>query len=124
MNYLPFLLFAIVVVVLLTLSARARRRTAAAEIQRTERIGVGSAVMTTSGLYGRVVAKNDDGTVILAIAPGVEVRWEFAALRDAASLPESVAGRANLAQADGEHPVRLDKADGSGEPAAGAEQAG
>jgi preprotein translocase subunit YajC len=43
--------------------------------------------MTTSGLYGTVVAVNDDETAILAIAPGVEVRWAMAALRDPASLP-------------------------------------
>jgi preprotein translocase subunit YajC len=42
--------------------------------------------MTTSGLYGTVTAKNDDGTVTLTIAPGVEVKWATAALRDAASL--------------------------------------
>jgi preprotein translocase subunit YajC len=34
-----------------------------------------------------VVAKNDDGTVQLAIAPGVEVKWAMAALRDPESLP-------------------------------------
>ena len=38
--------------------------------------------MTTSGLYGTVVARNDDETVTLSIAPGVEVKWAFAALRD------------------------------------------
>jgi hypothetical protein len=43
--------------------------------------------MTTSGLHGTVVARNDDDTVQLSIAPGVEVRWELAALRDLASLP-------------------------------------
>jgi preprotein translocase subunit YajC len=123
-NYLPFVLFAIVVVVLLSLSARARRRQATAEISRTERIVAGSAVMTTSGLYGRVVARHDDGTVTLAIAPGVEVRWEFAALRDAESLPESVAGRANLTEAGTDTPIRLDKSDRPAGPPAGADQAG
>lgn len=124
MNYLPFVLFAIVVVVLLTLSARARRRTASAELERNERIVAGSAVMTTSGLYGRVVAKHDDGTVTLAIAPGVEVRWEFAALRDAASLPPTVAGRANLAQDGTGSAVRFDKSDGPSSSTAGTDQAG
>ena len=48
---------------------------------------VGSEVMTTSGLYGTVVAVGEDDTVTLSIAPGVEVKWAFAALRDVASLP-------------------------------------
>ncbi len=43
--------------------------------------------MTTSGLYGTVVGINDDDTVQLAIAPGVEVKWVLAALRDVASIP-------------------------------------
>jgi Preprotein translocase subunit YajC len=44
--------------------------------------------MTTSGLYGTVTAVNqEDDTVLLSIAPGVEVKFAFAALRDAASLP-------------------------------------
>jgi preprotein translocase subunit YajC len=86
-SYIPFAIFAVIIVGLLALSARNRRRTAVAEAERSERIGVGSDVMTTSGLHGTVVAKNDDGTVTLSIAPGVEVRWELAALRDVASLP-------------------------------------
>jgi preprotein translocase subunit YajC len=76
------------IVVLFFFSARARRRQATAEATRTERIAVGTEVMTTSGLHGTVVSKNSDGTVQLSIAPGVEVRWELAALRDVASLPD------------------------------------
>lgn len=87
MNYVPFVIFAVIVVGMLALAARNRRRAAAAEIERSERIDVGSDVMTTSGLHGTVVGKNGDDTVTLSIAPGVEVRWELAALRDVASLP-------------------------------------
>lgn len=87
MNYLPLVLFVLVVVALLAFSARARRRQAVDQAAREERIGVGSEIMTTSGLHGTVVAKNDDGSVKMSIAPGVEVTWEFAALRDRASLP-------------------------------------
>jgi preprotein translocase subunit YajC len=84
---LPFLVFMLVVIGLLFFSARARRRQALAQSERAERIGVGAEVMTTSGLYGTVVARNDDETVLLKIAPGVEVKWALAALRDIASLP-------------------------------------
>ncbi len=44
--------------------------------------------MTTSGLYGTVVAVNrDDDSVLLSIAPGVEVKWTIAALRSVTELP-------------------------------------
>jgi preprotein translocase subunit YajC len=87
-SLIPFLIFMLVVVGLLVFSARARRRQAHVEVERSQRIGVGSEVMTTSGLYGTVVARNDDDdTVIMSIAPGVEVKWALAALRDMASLP-------------------------------------
>jgi preprotein translocase subunit YajC len=44
--------------------------------------------MTTSGLYGTVVAINhEDDSVLLAIAPGVEVKWTIGALRSVAELP-------------------------------------
>jgi preprotein translocase subunit YajC len=86
-SLLPFIIFVLVVVGLLVFSARARRRAAHVQHERAERIGVGSEVMTTSGLYGTVVARNDDETVTMSIAPGVEVRWALAALRDIESLP-------------------------------------
>ncbi len=102
-SLLPFVIFMVVVIGLLVFSARARRRAAQTQLERAERIGVGSEVMTTSGLYGTVVARNDDETVLLSIAPGVEVKWAIAALRDIASLPTR---------------YRTD-ADGADDPAAG-----
>lgn len=88
MHYLSLLIPLLLIVGLFVFSARARRRQAATEATRTERITVGTEVMTTSGLHGTVLAKNADGTALLSIAPGVEVRWEIAALRDIASLPD------------------------------------
>lgn len=87
MKYLPLILFLVVVVGLLAFSARARRRQAEADEERRENITLGTEVMTTSGLYGTVVGRNDDDTVTLSIAPGIEVKWAFAALRDVATLP-------------------------------------
>ena len=86
-NYLPFIIFLIVILGLLAFSARSRRRQSQAQLDRAERITVGSEVMTTSGLYGTVVARNADDTVLLSIAPGVEVKWALAAVRDIESLP-------------------------------------
>ncbi len=86
-SLLPFLIFMVVVIGLLVFSVRARRRQSQTQAERAAQIGVGSDVMTTSGLYGTVVARNDDETVQMSISPGVEVRWALAALRDIASLP-------------------------------------
>lgn len=86
-SLLPFLVFLVVIVGLLLFSARARRRQAQTQLERAARISVGSEVMTTSGLYGTVVARHDDETVLLSIAPGIEVKWALAALRDLSELP-------------------------------------
>jgi preprotein translocase subunit YajC len=86
-SLITLVIFIAVVIGLLAFSARARRRQAAVAAERAEQIAVGSEVMTTSGLYGTVVARNDDETVTMSIAPGVEVKWALAALRDVDSLP-------------------------------------
>jgi preprotein translocase subunit YajC len=84
----PLLLLTLVLVAMLAFSRRTKQRAAAADALRRERITTGTDVMTTSGLYGTVVSVNDDGTVLLSIAPGVEVRWTIAALREVSELPE------------------------------------
>lgn len=84
----PYVLVLVLLGGLLLFSVRNRRRAMAEQVERAERIAVGTEVMTTSGLYGTVVGKNDDGTVQLSIAPGIEVKWAAAALRDAPSLAE------------------------------------
>lgn len=120
MSYISLLIFVVVIVALFAFSARARRRQAAAQAEMTERVTVGTDVMTTSGLHGTVVAKYDDGTVSLSIAPGVEVRWELAALRDANALPDRYR-RAGGPAAAGTDPAGTDPAgtvDGPGTAAA------
>lgn len=99
-SLIPFLVFIAVIVGLLVFSARARRRQAQVQLDRADKIGVGTEVMTTSGLYGTVVARNDDDSVLLSIAPGVEVRWALAALRDLESLPMDYRGEPDAADAD------------------------
>ena len=99
--YWPYLVVLVLLFGLLMLSMRNRRRQAAAELVRAEQITFGTEVMTTSGLYGTVLAKNEDGTVQLAIAPGVEVRWALAALRDASSLPQQYRQGIGGAEQDG-----------------------
>jgi preprotein translocase subunit YajC len=87
-DYLPLVVIAVLLIGMLAFSARARRRQSEQAAAQAEKIGVGSEVMTTSGLYGTVVARNDDDTVVLAIAPGVEVKWALAALREVSTLPD------------------------------------
>lgn len=87
-SLITLIIFIVVVIGLLAFSVRARRRQAEAQLERAERIAIGTEVMTTSGLYGTVVARNEDETVMLSIAPGVEVKWAMAALRDLSSLPK------------------------------------
>jgi preprotein translocase subunit YajC len=97
----PYLLVLVLLGAMMLFSLRNRRRQAAEEMVRVSRIGVGTEVMTTSGLYGTVVARSDDGTVTLAIAPGVEVKWAAAALRDASALSPDYRRGLSGAAADG-----------------------
>ena len=84
----PLLLLTVLLIAMMLFSRRNKQRAAAADSLRRQRITAGTDVMTTSGLYGTVVSVNDDGTVLLSIAPGVEVRWTIAALREVSELPE------------------------------------
>lgn len=84
--YWPYLAIVVLLALFYLASVRSRRRQIAAESERNTRIGFGTEVMTTSGLYGTVVGLNEDDSVQLSIAPGVEVRWTLAALRDVQSL--------------------------------------
>lgn len=86
MNWtLPVILLLLVGFYLLTM--RNRRRVAEKQTSMESRMTFGTEVMTTSGLYGTIVGRNEDDTVQLAIAPGIEVKWAVAALRDINSLP-------------------------------------
>ena len=67
---LPFVLILVAFYFLIVRPARTRQR-AAVELQ--ERLAPGVEVMTTSGIYGTVVAV-DDTTIQLEVAPGTTVR--------------------------------------------------
>jgi preprotein translocase subunit YajC len=95
-NWLPLVAILILLGGAMLFISRQRQRAAVQEAGLRDRLHVGSSVMTTSGLYGviRSIDKQSD-TVELEIAPGVTVRWTFAALRDAESLPDRYRGAAN-----------------------------
>jgi preprotein translocase subunit YajC len=84
---IPLIVLALLLVAMLLFTRRNRERSAAQQAKLRERITFGTEVMTTSGLYGTVVGVNLDESVQLSIAPGVEVKWATAALRDVESLP-------------------------------------
>jgi preprotein translocase subunit YajC len=87
-NLLPIIILALLLAGMIAFTRRNRARAAAADQQRRQSLAAGSAVMTTSGLYGTVVAiDQEDDSVLLSIAPGVEVRWTIAALRSVGELP-------------------------------------
>lgn len=76
LGLLPLLLIVVFFYLLLIRPARARQREAL-QLQRS--LSVGQEVMTTSGLYGRVSAIEDE-VVVLETAPGVTSRWSRAAV--------------------------------------------
>ncbi len=75
--------YAIVPVMLLAmyfLMIRPQRARAQKMRQVQSSLTVGSEVITTAGVYGRIVGDNDDDSVLLEIAPGVPIRIARAAI--------------------------------------------
>ncbi len=75
------LLFGLLGVMMYFMSRRQRR---AQEQQQAlqNSLSVGDRVMTTSGLYGTVTDTEDETTISIEIAPGVETEWLRAAVRE------------------------------------------
>jgi preprotein translocase subunit YajC len=98
---LPLLILAALFVGLILFNRRNRERAAQAAVSRRDRLRAGSEVMTTSGLYATVVEVNAaEDTALLSIAPGVEVRWTVAALREVAELPDQYREGSGLSGSD------------------------
>jgi len=70
----PFIMLALLAVLLFVLPARQRRTMQARAQKLQESLTVGAPVMTTSGIHG-TVARLDDTTVDLELAPGVVVTF-------------------------------------------------
>ena len=73
-DVLLLLLLALPLIVIWLL-VRGQQRRAAEAAQLAEQLRVGQDVITTSGLYG-TIASLDESTVLLLVAPGVEVRFD------------------------------------------------
>jgi preprotein translocase subunit YajC len=112
---LPLIILAVLFVGLIMFNRRNKQRAAAADLARRQGMHPGTQVMTTSGLYGTVISVNQmDGTALLSIAPGVEVKWTVTALREVAELPPQYrdAVESGSAGVDG-RPIPGTSADGS-----------
>ena len=89
MELFPIVMLALLAVVLFVLPARQRKRMQAQAQALQESLRVGTPVMTTSGIYGTVVALAEK-TVDLELAPGVVVTFARPAImenRSAAAVP-------------------------------------
>ncbi|WP_214327381.1 preprotein translocase subunit YajC [Nonomuraea sediminis] len=75
-SILPLILLVVVFYFLLIRPQRKRQQEAA---QMQNSLTPGARVMTTTGLFGTVVAV-DNEDVILEVAPGIETRWVKAAI--------------------------------------------
>jgi preprotein translocase subunit YajC len=77
----PFIMLALLAVLLFVLPARQRRTMQARAQAMQESLTVGTPVMTTSGIHG-TVARLDETTVDLELAPGVVVTFVRAAIME------------------------------------------
>ena len=81
MELFPFIILALLAVLLFVLPARQRRTMQARAQALQESLTVGTPVMTTSGIHG-TVARLDETTVDLELAPGVVVTFVRAAIME------------------------------------------
>ncbi|MFC7343706.1 preprotein translocase subunit YajC [Saccharopolyspora griseoalba] len=79
---LPLLI--VLLAVPLFLQARKQKRMMAEQQKLQNSITVGDRVMTTSGVFGTVVATNDD-SIDLELAPGLTTTWVRQAVREKVS---------------------------------------
>jgi preprotein translocase subunit YajC len=76
----PSIVLLLGLLVLVYLNVAGRRRAQRRRAELDQRLVPGAEVVTTSGLHGSVDEVDDDGTVLLEIAPGWVTRWEKAAV--------------------------------------------
>jgi preprotein translocase subunit YajC len=82
MDLIPLLLMFGLLGVMMYFMTRRQRRAQEQQAQLQNSLTVGDRVMTTSGLYGTITDADDDTTVTVEIAPGVETEWLRAAVRE------------------------------------------
>lgn len=80
-QYLPFLFLIVIFVAMYFLFIRPQQRRARETQNMQSGLGPGDEVMTTSGIYGTVVERDDEaGTITLEVAPEVTITFARAAV--------------------------------------------
>jgi preprotein translocase subunit YajC len=92
------LILAVFVVFAVWVLSRGRRQQRETQLTQS-RVRVGTEVMMTSGLYGRVVEVADDATIRVETSPGIVTRWDRRAVARIISSPEEVAEAPPAAEA-------------------------
>lgn len=101
MNELLPLLLLLVFAVMILLPMRSRSRMVQRMREMQQSLTVGTEVLTTSGLYGRIT-RLDEQLVHLEIAPGVVVEWAREAIREVRSPGQAGEATEGPAEAVGE----------------------
>ncbi|MGP3962548.1 preprotein translocase subunit YajC [Nonomuraea sp. 3N208] len=97
-SILPLILLVVVFYFLLIRPQRKRQQEA---VKMQNSLAPGARVMTTTGLFGTVVAV-DNEDVILEVAPGIETRWVKAAIGRVIAPGEAPAAEDDDADESGE----------------------
>lgn len=111
---LPLLLLALAFVVLIVLPMRTRNRAMQKTRQLQAALTVGTEVMTTSGLFGRISALADE-TVDLEVSPGVVLRWARAAIAEVQGPQADPAADPTRAEPTRAEPTRAEPSRADGE---------
>jgi preprotein translocase subunit YajC len=82
------LIFIVILVVMAGFLFLSTRKRKAASQQLQTGLKVGSSIMTTAGLYATVVSIEDDGGVVLEVAPGVHSKYARQAISRVLDAPE------------------------------------
>jgi preprotein translocase subunit YajC len=93
------LFFAVILVAFYFLIIRPQRNRARQAAQLQARLVPGAEIMTTAGMFGRVIEVLDDG-VVLEISPGVQVRFAKAAVGRIVAAEDADDATADDADAD------------------------
>jgi preprotein translocase subunit YajC len=71
----PFLLLILAMPVVMYLMMRSQKKKMAAQQAQQRSAGVGDEIMTTAGIFGTIVEEDEDeGTVVVEIAPGTRIK--------------------------------------------------
>jgi preprotein translocase subunit YajC len=103
--------------VMLFLMMRSQRRKASQQQNLQHSAGIGSEIMTTAGIFGTIVDEDEDeGTIILEIAPGTQIKLIRGAISRVVSDDEEDGDEddevVDLADDDQPSPADADNAEG------------